>query len=658
VIQIQPLTPEILEELSIELGGCSFTSEEQRSFLLADGPCDVQAVPGNGKTTLLVAKLALLSRSWSSRTQGVCVISHTNTAREEIEKKLSSHPSASAFLNYPHFIGTVTAFIDRFLALPYMRGLGWSVQRIDDDAYGAIASSRWRSKPTLRRFSYGNGGRNSDAVETWVSNSTLADDFECTPEVRPSRLSIRKYVARQPGAHTPSGIELEELKAEMANDGFYRFADMTVLASQAIANCPKLVERIRSRFSLVILDEAQDTNGAQLALLNRLFSEGVAYQKLGDENQTLYEDHNLRAEDYWRAADGVIPLNETRRFGPEIAEFARRLTVRAPQHIEGGAGMPSRRSLILFDRQTIGGVIPAYAEEVRAHWGENITPRHDVRVVASRHSPAQRGEWPRSLVDYCSNYRSAKGPQSRSEKLCFVLRQASVLNESNSSPADIALLITTGVTDLLRLQGVCDAAGNAINRRTLWATLAAHKPDLPLKLKRLLRDHVLFGDSVWVQDAWELFCRHLTSVLNISEDTSPAAAAFMEFVEEEVIGDELPEGPGTIFVHDNIPIRLGSIHSVKGKTVDSILVVETEVWKGSRREERTMDLAVVLPHAFGIENRDFSANRAELAAATNIFVAVTRPREVLTCALRREAASDHMITAARRLGWHIRDLTA
>ena len=46
---------------------------------------------------------------------------------------------------------------------------------------------------------------------------------------------------------------------------------MNALAHQAIKKCPNLISRIRERFPLVLLDEAQDTNGDQLALLNLLF---------------------------------------------------------------------------------------------------------------------------------------------------------------------------------------------------------------------------------------------------------------------------------------------------------------------------------------------------------------------------------------------------
>lgn len=46
---------------------------------------DVSACPGSGKTTLLVAKLAILANKWKYRTKGICVLSHTNAARDETD---------------------------------------------------------------------------------------------------------------------------------------------------------------------------------------------------------------------------------------------------------------------------------------------------------------------------------------------------------------------------------------------------------------------------------------------------------------------------------------------------------------------------------------------------------------------------------------------
>ena len=658
MIDIPPLTQDLLEELRAELGGCDFSGENQRAFLGADDFCDVQAVPGNGKTTLLVAKLALLSRSWTSRTQGVCVISHTNAAREEVENKLFSHPTASVFLRYPHFVGTVMAFIDRFIALPYLRGLGWTVQRIDDDVFSAMALARWHSYPALVKYSRINNGRQLHALQGFVSGLELADNFEAVPGTPPQRLAVRGK-ARQPGSQSATGIALEELKGGLVQDGFYRYADMTALAQQALERKPALIERLRQRFPLVLLDEAQDTNGAQLALLDRVFGEDCAYQRLGDQNQTLYEDDELGPDDYWRAGAGVIPLNETHRFGAEISAFASRLTVRAVQRIEGNPGVPCRRSLILFDNETIGDVLPAYVGEVRAHWGQGDLAERDIRAVASRHNPTTdiRGERPKTLVEYCPHYRSSGGRQGRMDTLCAPLRQATLLHETYAAPADIVDLITGGIVTLLRHQGVRDVLGQPIGKRNLWAYLASRDSALPLAVRRLMRDRVLHAHAAWNAGHWATFCDDLRTMLGIGDDQTPAAAQFMEFVDAGAMeaNAQAPPQSRTVFTHDNVSVRLGSIHSVKGKTVDLILILETEVW---RQNARAMDLGTVLPHAFGLENQDFNAVPVQLAAATNIFVAATRPREILTCAMRRAAATQQLIGSAAEQGWNILDLTA
>jgi len=661
IIDIPLLDRDLLEQIGAELGGCDFSNDAQREFLAADGSCDVQAVPGNGKTTLLVAKLALLSRTWGSRFHGVCVISHTNAARDEVADKLRDHPSASNFLGYPHFIGTVMAFVDRFIALPYLRGLGWPIQRIDDEVFGAVALARWRSKGALVRFASIRGGRNTHSIETWVSNMALDAEFDASQGDEINRLKIVRYNNRQPGPNSDTGRALEELKAELSKDGFYRYEDMTALACQALETKPEIIQRLRLRFPLVLLDEAQDTNGSQLALLNRIFGNGVAYQRLGDQNQTLYEDDRLSPEDYWTARDETIPLDETRRFGPGIAKFASRLTVRADQRIEGRDGIPSRMSLILFDRPSISEVLPAYAEEVLAHWGQDFLNTPDVWAVASRHNPARdpTGEWPKTLADYCPDYRSGRGRRNRPDTLCCAMRQAEILHEACSATSEIVDLLSTSLVALLRRQGIDRVEEIPLNKKTLWRVLDKVDVGLPLRVRRLFRDRILSGASTWSADGWSAFCDELVNLLGFDGAVTADCQKFLQFVDEGAISNNVRAGEGTRteFVHEGLKIKLGSIHSLKGKTVDGILIAETEVWRGQRLDQRAMDLTTTLPHAFEIEDRDFDQNVAQLAAATNVFVAATRPRQLLSCAMRRESVTEELLIAARDQGWLIRDLT-
>lgn len=70
---------------------------------------------------------------------------------------------------------------------------------------------------------------------------------------------------------------------------------------------------------------------------------------------------------------------------------------------------------------------------------------------------------------------------------------------------------------------------------------------------------------------------------------------FCEFVAEQKADLADPEHRSTKQVQfDELTLRLGSIHSVKGKSADGILVVESEVWKGSGANERCIDPSTVL----------------------------------------------------------------
>ncbi|MYA18229.1 MAG: AAA family ATPase, partial [Gammaproteobacteria bacterium] len=123
--------------------------DSRRSIMRSAESLDVEACPGSGKTTLLVAKLAILGRKWTANRSGLCVLSHTNVARREIETRLGNTAAGRSLLAYPHFIGTIHGFVNEFLALPWLRSLGYPIEMIDDEV---SLRRRWQklSFPTRR----------------------------------------------------------------------------------------------------------------------------------------------------------------------------------------------------------------------------------------------------------------------------------------------------------------------------------------------------------------------------------------------------------------------------------------------------------------------------------------------------------------------------
>ena len=130
------LIPEITDDEIdnvCKLMGLDGVDAPRRAFLKRRTTVDVSACPGSGKTMLIVAKLAILASKWPHRTQGICVLSHTNVAREQIEHRLGRSVVGQRLLSYPHFIDTIHGFVNRFLALPWLHSNGYPSPTIDDD---------------------------------------------------------------------------------------------------------------------------------------------------------------------------------------------------------------------------------------------------------------------------------------------------------------------------------------------------------------------------------------------------------------------------------------------------------------------------------------------------------------------------------------------
>ena len=91
------ISREDLAELQILAPDLDFSDVERQAVLLEAGSRDINAAPGSGKTSILAAKLLLLARKWPFDKRGICVLSHTNVAREEIQRRLGPLPMERGF---------------------------------------------------------------------------------------------------------------------------------------------------------------------------------------------------------------------------------------------------------------------------------------------------------------------------------------------------------------------------------------------------------------------------------------------------------------------------------------------------------------------------------------------------------------------------------
>jgi DNA helicase II / ATP-dependent DNA helicase PcrA len=96
----------------------------------------------------------------------------------------------------------------------------------------------------------------------------------------------------------------EELRRQ---HGWLSFDDMLMTGWELLVRYPDLLHDFQRRFDCVIVDEFQDVNRAQFALLDLLIRPHGNYMVVGDDDQTIYE---------WRGAEVRFILKEFDRYQP------------------------------------------------------------------------------------------------------------------------------------------------------------------------------------------------------------------------------------------------------------------------------------------------------------------------------------------------------
>jgi DNA helicase-2/ATP-dependent DNA helicase PcrA len=167
--------------------------------------------------------------------------------------------------------------------------------------------------------------------------------------------------------------------------GLMDFSDQIELGARLASEQPDVGVLERSRFTVVLLDEYQDTSVAQATMLSRLFGEGHAVTAVGDPNQAIYGWRGASVSNILNFADTfpshagpvpVYPLTVNRRSDARILEVANRLA--APlydryQQVEPLVAKPGAEvgSVALRVFETHADELEALVEAVRSAHGDS-----------------------------------------------------------------------------------------------------------------------------------------------------------------------------------------------------------------------------------------------------------------------------------------------
>ena len=629
---------EDLAELQFLTPDLEFTDAERQTVLLAVGSGDINAAPGSGKTTVLAAKLLLIGRKWPHDRRGICVLSHTKVARDEIRLRLEATGTGSRLLTYPHFIGTIHGFVDRFLALPALRSLGLTVDVIDDDVFARKAIARAMKEPSLWGWA-----QNNEGVWPMVGGMVY----------RGADLLLGSEDGTLPKAGAKTYPLLEEIKRQLTNEGVFRYADMFAFAEMLLTRFPEIKAQLSRRFPLIQIDEMQDTSWEQEALLGRLFDASVVVQRYGDLNQRIF----LGKGDFAQLSfpkEGALPISTSKRFGPVIATAVSGVRV-GGNAVVGTAADVHPPTLITYTTDQVGEVLNRFGHLVLDRFNDAQLQRGPIKALCTRKQGDAKQMPGRTLLDYWPAYlEQSKGDGGRSERLWTLLSQsaqsgaAGIPMRPRAADAKRAVVLVLRAADSAHIKGLRDGA-------QLFRRLADAGQDLK-NVRRLCRELAItqkLGDTeAGRAKAIKLFTGYLNYLL-------PAGLTTAKFEALPVFAppEEHPEQEGSQrrcqVKRDGrcVEVEIGTVASMKGETHLATLVLES-LGHPSRR----FDLEEALPVLAGLKVRDPKTSESILSQFRNLYVGMSRPTSFLCLAVNQTRISADCIAALQDKGWVVETL--
>ena len=540
---------------------------------------DIEACPGSGKTTLLVAKLAILASKWAESRCGLCVLSHTNVARREIETRLGNTVAGQRLLGYPHFFGTIHGFVNEFLALPWLRSLGYPIEMIDDKL---CLRHRWQKLPHSTQYSLKQRHKHGPEPEQILRFQDAAFGLG---KIRWGKGFL--------GLNTTTYQAMRSACEASAQEGYFCHDEMFVWANDILDKVPTVIECLRLRFPYLFIDEVQDNSALQSKLLHRIFMDGdhpVTRQRLSDVNQSIYQFAGQKKEDTTLDA---FPIAEIRRdmpnsfrFDQSIADLADPLAV-VPQSLQGlrHRSKNKKHAIFLFDDETIVHVLESYASYLTEVFSESELRAGIFTAIGAVHRPNGNGNVPRSVDHYWASYdHEISSAEPRPNSFVQYIAAGKRLAQQSGETQALVEKLADGILRLIKLSNPGLKLGQRKKSHRYVLELLeeeAKAKESYLDLVRMLCvDRAPLTRIVW-EENWQYSVTQIAAVISGEEFDDNGVQKFLAWNDAadpvENHGEQ-GQSDNTFRYPANNPaveVRIGSIHSAKGETHKATLVLDT-----------------------------------------------------------------------------------
>ncbi|HEV7625462.1 MAG TPA: ATP-dependent DNA helicase [Streptomyces sp.] len=413
-----------------ELLGVPFTPEQIACITAPPAPQVIVAGAGSGKTTVMAARVVWLVGTGQVQPEQVLGLTFTNKAAGELTERVrralvragvtDPDPADPEHAQGEAQISTYHAFAGRLLADHGLRlGIEPGTRLLADATRFQLAAGVLRSDvgpfealtKTVASLVEDLLALDAELSEHLVAPDELrAYDTELLAALQTTPLSnnaLRKVPQAALGRAELLGL-VEKYRARKRDRDLLDFGDQIALAAGLARDVPEVGRILREQFSVVLLDEYQDTSVAQRVLLSGLFGAGAgsgsaaaegtghAVTAVGDPCQAIYGWRGASVanlDDFPRHfpnADGTparrFSLSENRRSGGRLLSLANSLAAPLRERHEGVEGLRAAPGAEA-DGRVRCALLPTHAEELDwladslAHLVRTGTPPGEIAVL-------------------------------------------------------------------------------------------------------------------------------------------------------------------------------------------------------------------------------------------------------------------------------------
>ena len=363
------------------------TAEQQRIVHHHDGPALVFAVAGAGKTTSMVHRIRHLVDARSVAPGRILASSFSRATVRDLEAGIREVGVHGVEARTLHALGR--QFIRHAETAKHLP------PRLDQQRVNPADAGRYLAQRALRRLAREKG---METEMLGITTSDLEDQVAawkgqlCYADLDAAHLPDAAHEQAQQATHANDDYLTlyRYVEAERDKEGWITFADMLMEGWEALVRFKAVREQAQARYDHVLVDEFQDVNCAQHAMLDVLTAPHRNYMAIGDDDQCIYE---------WRGANPAFILDFTDRYAADEYILRRNFRSHAQQTTLANAVIQQnskrRRKRIHLTRGVQGTADLTVCE----------TPEQEAEhVVSTLQTHLQTGMTPRDVVVLVRQY--------------------------------------------------------------------------------------------------------------------------------------------------------------------------------------------------------------------------------------------------------------